>query len=881
MKATQEQNWTEVTHLFEAALELPPEERGVFLERACAGDAELRREVQSLIDADAEAGHFMGIPTEQETPTSAATVTSEDGATEPSVEAPEEQLKPGSPLGRYVVRERLGAGGMGVVYEAYDPELNRKIAIKLMRPGGSGSTSASEGRARLMREAQAMAQLSHPNAIAVYDVGTLGDQVFIAMEYVEGRTLTHWLAELKRPWREIANMFVHTGRGLAAAHAAGILHRDFKPDNVLVGKDGRPRVLDFGLARALFGEPEKRAPDDELAKADADGPSNLAPLRVVLTQPGRLMGTPAYMAPEQLMGERVDEKSDQYSFCAALFQGLYGILPFNADNFGALLEQIRLRKVTEVPNLNSVPSSVHQALLRGLSPNPADRFSSIEALLDKLEQQQAVPRRQTLIVAGLVIAVLLLLTTGGWWGLRTRNSKQGVLEDRSIAVLPFVDMSPGRDQQYFSEGIAEEIINGLSQNEGLQVVGRTSSFSFRDNHDLREIGQKLNVTHVLEGSVRREEGMVRITAQLIDVASGYHVWSQSFSREMRSVLALEDDIAREVVVALRGKLVPNSWAKAAARASVNPEAYDVFLRASNLLRLMSVETVRQSIPLLRKALTLEPGLTPAWTGLAIALWWSIDLPSAEGLDSAREAVAAANRAVELDADWAIAYSTRALVRWDLQWDWAGATADLARAMALNPRDPIVLSHRCHLERASGKLASSTAACRQATQLDPLSVSHWNQLTNTYLASGEYVLARAAVAHAFELSPDSRTAQINRCAIAVFSGDGAARELCSRLPSENQRLFWAALATFDQGDHTQADRALAALIAKNGEQSPAWIAYAYAWRGENDSAFEWLERAYALRWPKTLTNIKVAPALRKIRDDPRFTALLKKMNLPQD
>jgi len=441
-------------------------------------------------------------------------------------------------------------------------------------------------------------------------------------------------------------------------------------------------------------------------------------------------------------------------------------------------------------------------------------------------------------------------------------------------------MSPGKDQQYFSEGIAEEILNGLSQNEGLQVVGRTSSFSFRNNQDLREIGQKLNVTHVLEGSVRREEGMVRVSAQLIDVASGYHVWSQSFTREMRSVLALEDDIAREVVVALRGKLVPNPWAKAAARASVNPEAYDVFLRASNSLRLMSVESVRQSIPLFRKALTLEPGLAPAWTGLAIALWWrSLDPTADEAVDLVREAVAAANRAVELDADWALAHSARALVRWDLQWDWAGATADLARAMALNPRDPIVLSDRCNLERQSGKLASSAAACRQAIQLDPLSVSHWNQLTHTYVASGEYVLARAAVARALEISPASTAAQGNRCAIAVFSGDATGRQLCKGLPDEKQRLFWAALGTFDEDDPTEADRALAVLIAKIGEQDPDRIARVYAWRGEKDRAFEWLERAYAQRLG--LADLKIAPIFRKIRDDPRFTALIKKMNLPQD
>jgi len=279
-------------------------------------------------------------------------------------------------------------------------------------------------------------------------------------------------------------------------------------------------------------------------------------------------------------------------------------------------------------------------------------------------------------------------------------------------------------------------------------------------------------------------------------------------------------------------------------------------------------------------LTLEPELAQAWTGLADALWWSFDPTTAEAADFALEAVAAANRGVELDADSAVAYADRAVIRWYLQWDWAGATADLARAMALKPRDPGVLSDRCELERASGKLASSAAACRHATQLDPLSVGLWNQLTNTYLASGEYVLAREALAHALELSPDSRQAQINRCRIAVFSGDATGRQLCRGLAEEKERLFWAALSTFDEDDPTEADRALAVLIAKIGEQDPDRIARVYAWRGEKDRAFDWLERAYAQR-SFDLVYIKFDVCFRRIRGDPRFAALLKKMNLPQD
>src|SRR5215469_2437142 len=343
-----------VDQLVSLALERAANERAEFIREACAGEEDLRFEVESLLASQETQDGFLA-----EAPARlAAQLLAESGGDNASTALLNGELAPG----RYKLVEKLGMGGMGVVYLAEDPQLGRRGAIKLMEPKTSGNQTASDGQARLLREAQALAQLSHPNVIAVHDVGTFADQVFIAMEYVEGSTLRQWLAERKRTWREVLGMFMQAGRGLAAAHAAGMVHRDFKPDNVLVGNDGRVRVLDFGLARP---QPGKR---EQLTTAEGQAPAEKTPPRpamrgVTVTLQGKFIGTPAYMAPEQLTGERVDEKADQYSFCAALFQGLYGTLPFNADNFGALLEQIRQRRVNEVPNLNSVPSSVHQALL--------------------------------------------------------------------------------------------------------------------------------------------------------------------------------------------------------------------------------------------------------------------------------------------------------------------------------------------------------------------------------------------------------------------------------------------------------------------------------------------------------------------------------------
>src|SRR5215467_4444254 len=333
------ERFQQIDRLVALALERVPRERGAFIKEVCRGDGDLRQEVEALLESHEKAGDFLVEPPSD---AAAEVVAGHWGETLPAAQ-PATRLEDGAALGRYVVQRELGGGGMGTVYAAFDPELNRKVALKLVRPE-AGKLDTNEGRRRLLREAQAMAQLSHPNVIAVYDVGTFADQVFIAMEYVEGSTLTQWLAEHQRPWREIVNMFVQTGRGLAAAHAAGILHRDFKPDNVRVGNDGRPRVLDFGLARALSGEPEKGAPDAERVSADL---SNHAQLGVALTEPGRLMGTPAYMSPEQLMGQGADHRTDQYSFCVALYQALYGELPFKGQSIEALVREVSQGKVPE------------------------------------------------------------------------------------------------------------------------------------------------------------------------------------------------------------------------------------------------------------------------------------------------------------------------------------------------------------------------------------------------------------------------------------------------------------------------------------------------------------------------------------------------------
>ncbi len=321
----------------------------------------------------------------------------------------EHGLTPGTRLGRYVVLEEIGQGGMGLVFSAYDPELNRKVALKLLRPNQSERKRA---RSRLLLEAQALAKLAHPNVITVYDVGTVGERVFVAMELIEGTTLKGWLAEKPRRWDEVLEVFVPAGRGLAAAHAANLVHRDFKPDNVLIGRDGRVRVMDFGLARPVNSEvvdtDDHDDDDDEPASVGNDDDALYEPL---LTQTGSIMGTPAYMAPEQHLGQPTDARSDQFSFCTSLYQALYGERPFDGDDAATLTAQKRSGKVREPPERASVPGWVRRVLLRGLAPTPEARFDNMDALLTELGKDPRVLRRKIATGVGVAAAMIGTVAT--------------------------------------------------------------------------------------------------------------------------------------------------------------------------------------------------------------------------------------------------------------------------------------------------------------------------------------------------------------------------------------------------------------------------------------------------------------------------------------
>ena len=450
----------------------------------------------------------------------------------------------------------------------------------------------------------------------------------------------------------------------------------------------------------------------------------------------------------------------------------------------------------------------------------------------------------------------------------------------SIAVLPFADLSPQKDQEYFADGIAEEILNSLAQIESLHVAGRVSSFSFKGKgDDARTIGQKLNVGNLLEGSVRKEGAHVRITAQLINATNGYHLWSQTYDRELAGVIAAQDEIARAVVDALKVRLVP-----ARRRHEPTPEAHNELLLGNQFLNRLTYENTLRAEAAYQRAVTLDPEYAQAWAALAMARFWVADRAESvtaisQGFD---EAMSYAEKSIALDPDLAEGYAARGFLRSGTRTEWEGARADFVRALKLNPNDGEL--HRRYADRGlatMGRLAEAVGEARRATEIDPLSAVSWSTLGRLYSASGQLDAARAALEKSLHIAPEQDYAAVNLAEVELLDKKpAAALAAAERSASDVHKRCSKAMALHDLGRTAEAQGVLDGLISHYA-QSGAWqIAQVYAWFGESDKAFEWLDRAYVQR-DSGLPALKYSPMLRGLRGDPRYSALLAKMNLPPE
>jgi TolB-like protein/tetratricopeptide (TPR) repeat protein len=771
------------------------------------------------------------------------------------------RLEPGDVVGRFEILREIGRGGFGVVYEALDRQLGRSVAFKTLRPARTGHELSADW---ILREAEAVARLDHPAIVTLFDVGRCESGPYLVEELLRGETLAERIGRGPLQFREVLTVGLEFARALAHAHQRGVLHRDLKPGNVFLTEDGRVKLLDFGLAH----------------------------LQGTRGLPGA--GTPAYMAPEQLRGDTVDSRADVFSFGATLHHALAGQVPFPASD-------VRTAALDTVPPPalpDETPPALAALVQRCISRVPSERPANGQAVVDALLSVERVldGERHGLLHSRVVwIGALLAVAALAAGGLHLANtgtrSESTVVEAApaiaSVAVLPFADISPARDQEYFANGVAEEILNALGQVRGLKVIGRTSSFSFKgSDEDLRAIGEKLGVGSLLQGSVRKEGSRVRITARLVRTSDESQLWSKIFEREQEGVFAVQDEIARDVAFALRGKLFPGEDPAVEEHRTTDPGSYDYYLMGVQFLRQRGLNNARRSRSALQKALELDPNNARAYAAMAWALENLYEAGEAttvaEVQQIRRKALDAAEQAVALAPNLADGYLVRGFLRL-MDFEWAGGRADFDRALAIGPNDPRTLALHGLMLATFGGVEEGIKEARRAAELDPISRDPWSVLCRLHQSSGQLAVARSACDRFLEIEPDGDWSRMFQVTLELLKGDAnAALSAAQRLFSEREdlRFMSFAMAEHDLGRTPESDRALAEFIAMSAHYGQYQIAEVYAWRGDADRAFEWLERSHRERDP-AIAFLKHDPLLRRIRADPRYAALVEKANLPLD
>ncbi len=793
-------------------------------------------------------------------------------------------LAAGTRLGPFEVLAPLGAGGMGEVYRARDTRLGREVAVKVLP---SGLSSDPERLKRFEKEARSASSLNHPNIVTVYDIGESGGASFIAMEVVDGQTVRDILAEGALPPKRLLAIAAQVADGLAKAHGAGIVHRDLKPENVMVTRDGLVKILDFGLAKLTHPE-------------DPSGATQ-SPTVSGATEPGLVMGTVGYMSPEQALGKPLDFRSDQFAFGSIVYEMATGKRAFARGSAPETLTAIIRDEPEPIGALAPLtPAPLRRIVERCLAKGPDDRYASTRDLARDLQDLRdltagsqadaslsgtspvALPAKRSrpvLLAAGAVVLALLALAS--WKLLRPgARPSEAPGRARSIAVLPFQNFGVKGEDDYFADGMTESLITDLTKIEGMLVIARNSVFQYKGRVvDVKTVGKELGVSYVLEGSVQRFGGRVRLNAQLIDVATGYHLWADRYDREMKDLFVLQDDISGNILAALKLRLTDTASGRSRAAPTQNLEAYDAYLRAMHLYHSFGEGEPDQAIPLFEKAIALDPRFALARAGLALAYrdrLFNRD-PRKEWEEKALVEI---EKALSLDPNLAEAYSARGQLAWTRfnNYPHERAVHDYRRAIGLNPN-----LAEAHLWLAVvywhvGLFEKALEAAAVGGKLDP-----GQQFFRTgliYLYWQKYDLA----VQELDKDPDGVTNTWKALALFYLGRDREASALIEEVlkthaRGSNPRSINALLAA-RSGQTAKAEEQIALAIQYDRGLSHFHhveynIGVAYALMGRIRQAVEWLGKA-AEHGFQCYPFYAADPNLASLRGDPGYKALLRKM-----
>jgi serine/threonine protein kinase len=802
---------------------------------------DVRREVASILSNERMGEHLLESP--------ALEVAAKMTANENPV------LMTGRHLGHYQIAGLLGKGGMGEVYRARDLKLGREVAIKVLPQDFAEN---ADRVARFKREAKLLASLNHPHICTIYDIDEHMEHNFTVMELIEGQTLKQHMLQRRMKMDEILSLVLEVTDGLEAAHAKGMIHRDIKPTNIVITATGHAKILDFGLAKLLSELPseqvKKRAP--ELSTETAGDH---------LTGSGMVFGTVAYMSPEQALGHELDARTDLFSLGIVLYKMATGRLPFQGDTPAAQFDSLLHKTPTSPVLLNpNVSKGLEQIICKMLEKDREIRYQSARDLLVDLK------RLKQELSSGLAVEAS---------GVKAHPRLP------SLAVLAFTSMSADKENEYFCDGLSEELINALSHIQELRVAARTSAFAFKGKEiDIREIGEKLNVSTILEGSVRKSGQRLRITAQLINVEDGYHLWSDQFDREMKDIFDIQEEISLSIVDHLKLRLLKGEKENMLKRSTEDPEAYEYYLKGRYFWNRRYEKSFQRGLQYFQQAIEKDPGFARAYVGIAdtfATLGGYSYLPPHQAYAKAKAAV---HKALELDPDLTEVHTTLGWIALFYDWDWPASEKHFLKALQLKPE--YALAHQWYKNYliCMGRMDEAVQEMEEACRLEPLDSINPAFLGMALYSAGRFDESIEVLRKVIEADPEF--------AIAYWfqGGNFLTKEMWNEAIASFHKfvdltagsILALSMLGCAYGAAGMKDKAIEILkrfdeLSKERYVGSFWKVFVWAGLGERNEALENLEKAYEER-ESYLAFIKSWTIFDSLRPEPRFQALLKKMNL---